>query len=107
MDEKPDIDMRSSLLIQLYLNMAATYINLNHTGLAHQVLNDALEISEKVSQVYLRKAQATLCNKGATIEDLRLAQLHIQRAVEMRPNEKIFQNTNPNILKMVNIHDAE
>lgn len=25
----------------------------------------------------------------------------------MQPNEKIFQNTNPNILKMVNIHDAK
>jgi len=25
----------------------------------------------------------------------------------MQPHEKIFQNTNPNILKMVNIHDAK
>ena len=25
----------------------------------------------------------------------------------MRGNEKIFKNTNPNILKMINIHDAE
>lgn len=67
MNEKPDIDMRNSLLIQLYLNMAAAYINLNHFSLAHQALNDALKISEKVSQVYLRKAQATLYNKGASL----------------------------------------
>lgn len=25
----------------------------------------------------------------------------------MQPHEKIFQNTNPNILKMCNIHDAK
>ena len=31
----------------------------------------------------------------------------ISHAKEMRKNEKIFQNTNQNILKMINIHDAE
>lgn len=25
----------------------------------------------------------------------------------MQPNEKIFKTTNPNILKMINIHDAK
>ena len=25
----------------------------------------------------------------------------------MRPHEKIFQNTNKNILRMINIHDSE
>lgn len=59
--------MRKSLLIQLYLNMAATYINLNNFDVAHEILDDALQISDKVSQVYLRKAQATLLNKGAAL----------------------------------------
>ena len=45
MDETPDIDMRKSLLIQVYLNMAAAYINLNHFSLAEQVINDGLELS--------------------------------------------------------------
>ena len=67
MDEKPDIDMRKSLLIQLYLNMAAAYINMNNFSVAHEILDDAFEISDKVSQVYLRKAQTTLLNKGASL----------------------------------------
>ena len=41
MDEKPDLDMRKSLLIQVYLNMTAAYIYLNHYSLAQQVLDDA------------------------------------------------------------------
>lgn len=32
--ESADLDMRKSLLVQLYLNMAAAYINLQHYSLA-------------------------------------------------------------------------
>jgi hypothetical protein len=62
--------MRKSLLIQLYLNMAATYTHLNHFSLANQVLEDALAISDRVSQVYLRKAQVVLCNKCSSVAQL-------------------------------------
>jgi hypothetical protein len=31
----------------------------------------------------------------------------ITKAVEMRPNEKIFSTANANILKMLNLHDSE
>jgi Tfp pilus assembly protein PilF len=65
--------MRKSLLVQIYLNMAAAYTHLNHFALAERVLQDALEISDKVSQVYLRRAQAALCNKSSSVEQLQRA----------------------------------
>ena len=37
MTEEADIDMRKSLLVQIYLNMAAVYINLHHYSLAEKV----------------------------------------------------------------------
>lgn len=36
MTETPDIDMRKSLMVQIYLNMAAAYMKLSHYGLAKQ-----------------------------------------------------------------------
>lgn len=72
MTETVDIDMRKSLLIQIYLNMAAAYIKLNNFYLARMVLDDAFKLSDKVSQIYLRKAQAILCNKSSTLAQLAL-----------------------------------
>jgi hypothetical protein len=68
MTETVDTDMRKSLLIQVYLNMAAAYIKLNHFSLANEVLNDACELSDKVSQIYMRKAQVALSNKSSTLQ---------------------------------------
>lgn len=107
MTENVDMDMRKSLLIQIYLNMAAAYIKLNHYSLAKSVLDDAYALSDKVSQIYLRRGQIALCNRSSSIEELEEGFASISKAVEMQPTEKIFQNTNPNILKMVNIHDAK
>ena len=61
--------MHKSLLVQIYLNMAATYIKLNNFSLAKRVCNDALELTGKVSQVYLRKAQSIILNKGCTLDE--------------------------------------
>ena len=43
--EEAEIDMQKSLLLQVYMNMAAAYMNLNHFTLAEQVTNDALALS--------------------------------------------------------------
>jgi hypothetical protein len=34
MTDTPDVDMRKSLLVQIYLNMAAAYIQAHHYNLA-------------------------------------------------------------------------
>lgn len=67
MTESVDTDMRRSLLIQIYLNMAAAYIKLNNYSLASRVLQDAMSLSDKVSQTYLRKAQVCLSNKSSSL----------------------------------------
>ena len=59
--------MRKSLLIQIYMNMCAAYIQLHHYSLAEKVCNDGLGLSDKVSQLYFRKAQALSLQKSATI----------------------------------------
>ena len=68
MEEEVDTDMRKSLLIQVYLNMAATYIQLNNFSLAIRVCDDAFDLSERVSQVYMRKTQAIVANRCSTVE---------------------------------------
>jgi predicted subunit of tRNA(5-methylaminomethyl-2-thiouridylate) methyltransferase len=45
--------------------MAATYINLNHYTLAEQIVNDGIALSERVSQLYFRKAQSIAMRKDA------------------------------------------
>jgi len=69
MDETPDIDMRKSLMLQVLLNMAATYCHLNHYSVALQCIEDCFEFSVKVSQIYLRKAQTLIFHKGHSLED--------------------------------------
>ena len=81
MTETVDLDMRKSLLIQIYLNMAAAYIKLNHFSLAHAVLDDALKLSEKVSQIYLRRAQIALSNKSSSLDELQKGLACIQKAI--------------------------
>jgi hypothetical protein len=80
LSEAVDDDMRKSLLIQLYLNMSTCYIRLNNFTLARQVLDDGIKLSEKVSQLYMRRAQVVLSNRGSSIEELREALKEIQMA---------------------------
>jgi hypothetical protein len=87
--------------------MSACYIKLNNFQLARVVLNDALKLSDRVSQIYLRKAQIVLCNRCSSIEELEKGYAEIKKAREMQPYEKIYQTTNYNILKMCNIHDVK
>ncbi len=66
MVETPDIDMRKSLLVQIYLNMAAAYIHTHHYQLARKVCDDGLLLTDKVSQLYFRKAQAISLDKACS-----------------------------------------
>ena len=99
--------MRKSLMIQVFLNMSAAYINIHHYSLAIKVCDEGMALSDKVSQLYFRKAQAIALNKSATHDELKQAKRCIQLAVERRSGEKIFASANQNILKMLNIHDSE
>jgi hypothetical protein len=66
--------------------MAAAYVNLHHYNLAEQVTNDGLILSDRVSQLYFRKAQSIGLCKNSSLERLYLARSLAQKAVEMRPN---------------------
>ena len=105
MEDAPDIDMRKSLMLQVLLNMSAVYSHLHHYSLALRCIEDCLKLSEKVSQVYLRKAQALISNKSCSLEDAQEAKRCMDKALELKSTEKIFQS-NENILKMVNLHNA-
>lgn len=80
MEETADIDMRKSLMLQVYLNMSATYMQLNHFSLALQCVQDMLSLTDKCSQIYLRKAQALLLNKGLTLAQANEAKKCMQTA---------------------------
>jgi tetratricopeptide (TPR) repeat protein len=65
--------MRKSLLVQIYLNMAAAYMKLGHYKLAQECCEDAQQMTNKVSQILFRKAQALAFNKSASISELETA----------------------------------
>ncbi len=69
MEDAPDIDMRKSLMLQVLLNMSVCYSKLGHFTVALQCVEDCLALSDKVSQVYLRKAQVLIFNKGCSLEE--------------------------------------
>lgn len=86
MSEVPDIDMRKSLMVQIYLNMAAAYIKLHHFSLAIQCCNDASSLTDRVSQILFRKAQAITSNKASSIGDLHEALQLVRQAIVNKQN---------------------
>lgn len=84
--------MRKSLMLQVLLNMATTYCHLNHYSLALKCIDDCFDLSDKVSQIYLRKAQALIYNKGYSLENAYEAKKCMERAFELKSTEKIFQS---------------
>lgn len=101
-----DIDLRNSMLLNIYMNLATTYMKLFHFKLAEQALADAMKITDKNSQIYLRRSQALSYNKWATIKDLEQAKEDIEKAIGMKKYEKIF-NSEPGILKILNLENHE
>jgi hypothetical protein len=81
MVDTPDLDMRKSLMVQLYLNMAAAYIHTHHYYLAEQACDDGILLSDKVSQLFFRKAQALSLRKDSTLQQLLRAQQLISKAI--------------------------
>ena len=98
--------MRKSLLCQAYLNLSAAYIRTHHYSLAERVCNDGLALTDMVSQLYFRKAQALSLRHDCSLDQLGEARRCIKIALEKRSTEKIFVTANQNILKMLNIHDS-
>ena len=85
MEEQADIDMRKSLVIQAYLNMAACYIHLNHFSLALQCMEDSLMLSDQISQIYMRKAQTLSLRKDSSLADLIEAKQLMNKAISIKP----------------------
>lgn len=50
--------------------------------------------------------QARAFNKGSTLEDIIQAKQDIEKAIELKANEKIFKNE-PGVLKVLNVHNAD
>ena len=90
MEDAPDVDMRKSLMLQVLLNMSAVYCHLHHYSLALQCIEDCFKLTDKVSQVYLRKAQALIFNKSCTLEEAKEAKRCMEKALELKSTEKIF-----------------
>ena len=54
-------------MLQVLLNMAMAYSKLGNFTVALQCVEDCMKLSDKVSQVYLRKAQVLIFNKGCSL----------------------------------------
>jgi hypothetical protein len=68
MEDQGDHDMRNSMLMTIYLNMSAAYIQSNHYTLALQVLDEAEKASGKAgSQIHYRRSQAITSNLASSL----------------------------------------
>ena len=91
MKDSADKDMRNSMLLTIYLNMSAAYIQTNHYTLALQVLDEAETAAGKAgSQIHYRRSQAITSNLASSLEELRYAKECIEQALKIKPYEKLF-----------------
>ena len=67
MGETYDSDMRKSLLVQILLNMAASYIMLNNYSVGYTCCAEAELLTDKMSQIQFRKAQTLVLNRSASL----------------------------------------
>jgi len=100
-----DIDMRNSMLLSIYLAIACCYLQLNHYTAAVSALEEGIKLTGANSQLYFRRSQARAFNKGATLEDLNKAKEDIEKAIEVRHTEKLFQQE-AGLLRIMNVHNA-
>ncbi len=93
MENSGDHDMRNSMLLTIYLNMSAAYIQANHYTLALQVLDEAETAcgGKSGSQIHYRRSQAITSNLASTLDDLRKAKEHIELSLKLFPMEKIHK----------------
>jgi len=103
--ESNEIDMRTSMLVNIYLALACAYLKLNHYSMAITALDEGIKLNGMTSQLFFRRSQARAYNKSATLEDLLKAKEDIEKAIEMKHYEKLFQQE-PGILKILNVHNA-
>lgn len=99
-----DKDLRNSMLMTLLMNMTATYMKLKHFKQALITLEDALKIFDKSSQLFLKRSQAISYNLLSSLQELHRARADIEKALEMKHHEKIFQQE-PGILKILNLQN--
>jgi tetratricopeptide (TPR) repeat protein len=99
-------DMRNSMLLNCYLSLGCCYMNLTHFGAALEAFEEGFKITQGSSQLHFRRSQARSYNKASTLEELLLAKADIEKAIEIKHYEKLFQSE-PGILKLLNLHNAQ
>lgn len=67
MTETYDTDMRKSLMVQILLNLASSYIMLSNYYLAYHCCSEAEALTNKMSQIQFRKAQSIVYNKSSSL----------------------------------------
>jgi len=103
--DEHEIEMRNSMLMNIYLALACAYLKLSHYSAAIVAIEEGLKLTTSSSQLYFRRSQARAYNKGSTLEDLNKAKEDIEKAIEVKHYEKLFQQE-PGILKIMNVHNA-
>ena len=78
--------MRKSLLVQILLNLSASYIMLNHYSLAYVCCEEAEQLTDKVSQIQFRKAQCVALNQSASVSQLQRAKETMELAISKKPH---------------------
>lgn len=93
------------MLLNIYLALSCAYLRLNHYGEAIKAIEEGMKLNHANSQLYFRRSQARAYNKGSSLEDLYKAKEDIEKAIEIKHYEKLFQQE-PGILKILNVHNA-
>jgi tetratricopeptide (TPR) repeat protein len=83
-------------------NEAVIYCKLFHFKEALKCCDNALELTKESADIYYRRSQALLYNKGSSYDDLTQAIQDIDIAIEKRPKEEKYKRHKELIIETIN-----
>lgn len=104
--EKADRDIHENILFQLYGNMAVCYLKMKNLNEAKLAIREMGKIKSDSSLFLFRQAQIITADRSSTLEELKVAQKGIRKALELKKTEKIFEH-NPTFLKIFSLENHE
>jgi len=90
-DDECEIEMRVNLVVTLLMSMSYCYLRLHHHSEALRCLDFALDLAPIAADCYFRRSQVRTYNKKSTVAELRLAMDDINKAIDRRPKDKLYQ----------------
>ena len=92
MQRDTEREMRDSMLLTLYMNLACCYLNLSHHQEARRMVELGKKIAPTNSIVLFRSVLCATSNISSGAKELEDALEEMNTAIENKKSEKLFQH---------------